>query len=147
MSGGTNKPSPALASTYWRGYACITFFISPDASLELLLTPRAKLQGVAISTLLSNPTEQAAVEGIVTDLDGLPLALALAAAYLETFDQIPLEHYWTQLRNQALAHPSLEAELAADLPTGHAPSIQATFALSYDQLDDSYAKLMIAICG
>lgn len=54
-----------------------------EPALDLLLTPLARKRGVSIAALLPDEPTRAAAVAICTALGGLPLALALAAAYLE----------------------------------------------------------------
>ena len=104
-------------------------------SRELLLAPRAMRQQTSVAALLAEGVTADAADAIVAAVGGLPLALALAAIYLEENTGVSVARYRTLLAAQIVAHPSLNDALIDDLPTGHAPSIAATFALSYDQLD------------
>jgi tetratricopeptide (TPR) repeat protein len=102
------------------------------ASQTLLLTPRALQQSATVDTLLASDGPVA--HKVCDELGDFPLALALAAAYLEAYPSVTLANYLAEVRSQVLAHDSLDATLDAPLPTKHAPSIVATFALSYNQL-------------
>lgn len=53
-----------------------------SSSYQVLLGPRAHEQKQPIETLLADPQQQAAADAICDDLGDLPLALALASAYL-----------------------------------------------------------------
>lgn len=99
-------------------------------SLRLLLTPRYDGQA-------AHSEERAAADAICEELGDLPLALALAGAYLEATPSMSLDAYLERLRAASVDHPSLNVLLDEGLPTGHAPSILATFDLSYDRLDAS----------
>jgi len=103
-------------------------------SCELLLTPRAAKRHLTLADLLAEPETARAADAIAEAVGGLPLALALAAAYLEDNSGVSVARYRDKLAEQVLAHPSLNADWIDDLPTKHVPSIVATFALSYDQL-------------
>ena len=107
-------------------------------SRDLLLGSRAVSQETTVAALLADTSIAAAVDAIAKAVDGLPLALALAAAYLEAMPGVSVPRYWVQLEaraSQIVNDPSLNMVLADDLPTKHATSIAATFALSYDQLN------------
>jgi len=107
-------------------------------SRDLLLGSRAVQQETTVAALLADTSIAAAVDAIAKAVDGLPLALALAAAYLEALPGVSVPRYRVQLEARAaqiVNDPSLNMVLADDLPTKHATSIAATFALSYDQLD------------
>ncbi len=68
----------------------------------------------------------------------LPLALAIAAAYLRQHPSLTLQHYYDMIIINPLgdeADPSMSDVLVeAGLPTGRERSILATFAISYEQL-------------
>jgi hypothetical protein len=100
------------------------------ASLDLLLTPRARDQRTSVADLA---TAKAAGE-ICEELGDLPLALALAAAYLEAYPQMPLDRYLARLKKQLLDDRSLTTGPEGGLPTNHNPHVAATFALSYNRL-------------
>jgi len=114
-------------------------------SYELLLTPRAAMKQTTVADLLADLTIEEAADTICTAVGGLPLALALAAAYLEENPGVSLPRYSATLNAQLLAHPSLQADFVDELPTGHAPSITATFALSYDRLDPTSTTDALAL--
>ncbi|MEI6779037.1 MAG: tetratricopeptide repeat protein, partial [Chloroflexales bacterium] len=101
-------------------------------SVRLLLTPR---YGEQMETILADSTVAAEADAISDLVGDLPLALALAGAYLEQAPTMSLAGYRQRLTTRMLAHPSLDAELEEGLPTQHAASVAATIALSYQQLD------------
>ncbi len=101
-------------------------------SVRLLLTPR---YGEQMETILADPTVATEADAISDLVGDLPLALALAGAYLEQAPTMSLAGYRQRLTTRMLAHPSLDAELEEGLPTQHAASVAATIALSYQQLD------------
>ncbi len=59
-------------------------------SLTMLLTPRAITQGRTAADLLADPPPTQEAEYLCAWLDELPLALALAAAYLESYPNVTL---------------------------------------------------------
>lgn len=83
---------------------------------------------------------------IAAVLDDLPLALHLAGSYLaRAADTTGPAVYLTQIRSviaQSLAHPSLQGVdqhgLPIGSPTAHLGRLDATFAVSYRQLDPSH---------
>jgi hypothetical protein len=106
-----------------------------DASLVLLLAERERAGGPTREAVLADPAEWAAADAICAAVGDLPLALALAGAYLGTTPHTPLTHYHAALEKNVLEHPSMHAEwLDEALPGHHVPSIVATFHLSYDRL-------------
>jgi tetratricopeptide (TPR) repeat protein len=116
------------------------------ASQELLLASRAKIRKTTAAALLADPAVAADADAICEALGDLPLALALAAAYLETTPSATLARYRTAIEAAPLAR--LEMELEDALPTGHEASILKTFALSYDKLgvtqpDDTLARTLL----
>jgi tetratricopeptide (TPR) repeat protein len=120
------------------------------ASRELLLASRAKLRKTIAAALLTDPAVAADADAICEALGDLPLALALAAAYLETTPSATLARYRVDIETAPLAR--LEMELEEALPTGHEASILKTFALSYDklgatQLDDALARTLLHRCA
>jgi tetratricopeptide (TPR) repeat protein len=103
------------------------------ASQELLLSPRAKGKKTTAAALLADPATATDADAICEALGDLPLALALAGAYLETTPSATLARYRADIAAAPLAR--LETPLDEPLPTGHEASILKTFALSYDKLD------------
>jgi tetratricopeptide (TPR) repeat protein len=103
------------------------------ASQELLLSPRAKGKKSTPAALLADPATAAEADAICEALGDLPLALALAGAYLETTPSASLTRYRADIETAPLAR--LATTLDEPLPTGHEASILKTFALSYDKLD------------
>ena len=106
--------------------------LARSESLRLLLAPR---HGDQIEATLADPTTMHEADAICEQVGDLPLALALAGAYLEQTPTLPLASYRTKLAEALIAHPSLEADLDEALPTQHRTSIAATIALSYERLD------------
>jgi tetratricopeptide (TPR) repeat protein len=116
------------------------------ASQELLLASRAKIRKTTAAALLADPAVAADAAAICEALGDLPLALALAAAYLEATPSATLARYRADIEVAPLAR--LEMELEEALPTGHEASILKTFALSYDKLgatqpDDAPARTLL----
>ncbi len=116
------------------------------ASQELLLSPRAKSKKTIAASLLADPATAADADAICEAVGDLPLALALAGAYLELTPSVDLPAYREQITSAALLHLELDlVGLEADLPTGHEESILATFDLSYRRLavDDTLAGTLL----
>jgi tetratricopeptide (TPR) repeat protein len=84
---------------------------------------------------------------LAEQLAHLPLALELAARYLNGHPRLTLDAYLEQCR-AALEHPSMRA-WRADLPapTGHDLDLQATFALSWQQVQDETARNVFRMAG
>ena len=68
---------------------------------------------------------------IATDLGHLPLALHLAGNYLNLY-RPPIMAYRNAL---SIAHESLQGHGSFDSPTAHEQNVEATFMLSFNQLD------------
>ncbi|MCG8353692.1 MAG: hypothetical protein MI924_38500, partial [Chloroflexales bacterium] len=109
------------------------------ASVRLLLAPRAQELEVELAHLLADADTAQAADAVCDAVGDLPLALALAGAYLERNPGVSVARYRARLDEQALVHSSLDAEMDEALPTDHATSVAATIALSYDQLDPAQA--------
>lgn len=105
------------------------------SSVRLLLAPRAQANQDDVDQWLADPGIASAADAIAAEVGDLPLALALAGAYLEANPSISLAEYCKQLREHAHTHPSLNTALEEGLPTSHAESITTTIALSYEQLN------------
>ncbi len=105
-------------------------------SYRILLGPRARIQQTTIADLLTDPLQQQAADAICTFLGDLPLALALAGAYLED-SNLSLSAYRQRLEQTVLEHPSLGDAQAAesDLPTAYRQGVAAALSLSYNRLD------------
>lgn len=86
-------------------------------SLRLLLAPR---HGDAVEVALADPVVAAEADAICAQIGDLPLALALAGAYLEQSPRLPLARYRARLEAELLAHPSLEAAHARRAAQGGA---------------------------
>jgi hypothetical protein len=114
-------------------------------SVELLLGARASDQGMPLETLLADETERATADTICDLLGDLPLALAIAAALLRLNPSLGLGAFQAQLVADPLftapaETPTMQAVLReAGLPTGRAPGVAATFAISYQQLQPAAA--------
>src|SRR5689334_18854492 len=80
--------------------------LTRPASHSLLLTPRARRQTTTVATLLA--TDGPLVDELCDELGDFPLALALAAAYLEAHPGRPLSDYLAEIRTRVLAHDSLD---------------------------------------
>lgn len=111
-------------------------------SMRLLLAPRYREQ---VETVLAEPAVAAEADAICEQVGDLPLALALAGAYLEQTPSLSLAGYRARLAESLLAHPSLETELEEGLPTRHAASVAATISLSYQQLNPSQERDALAL--
>ncbi|WP_066790607.1 tetratricopeptide repeat protein [Chloroflexus islandicus] len=117
-------------------------------SRRLLLASRAQAQGVTADSLLADPAAAADADAICELLGDLPLALALAGAYLEDLPNLPLAAYRQQLAQTVLRNESLSDELAhaALLPTQYPRGVAAAIQLSYDRLDpqrDAAARALL----
>ncbi|GIX26103.1 MAG: hypothetical protein KatS3mg122_3334 [Caldimonas sp.] len=117
-------------------------------SRRLLLQPRAQAQGTEVDSLLADPATAADADAICELLGDLPLALALAGAYLEDLPNLPLAAYRRQLAQTVLSNESLSDELAqvVHLPTHYPRGVAAAIQLSYDRLDpqrDAAARALL----
>ncbi|ACL23303.1 tetratricopeptide repeat protein [Chloroflexus aggregans] len=122
--------------------------LSRADSRRLLLQPRAQAQRTAVDSLLADPATAAEADAICEQLGDLPLALALAGAYLEDLPNLPLAAYRQQLAQTVLSNESLSDELAkvALLPTHYPRGVAAAIQLSYDRLDpqrDAQARAVL----
>lgn len=102
--------------------------LTRPASLELLCRFRADLS-----------VNDAALDGIASELGDLPLALHLAGSFLRAYrnsDHGQPTSYLDALRKaHLLAHPSLEGRGSGLSPTGHEAHVGRTFAVSFERLD------------
>jgi len=100
-----------------------------DKAMELLCKGRPEA--------LEDEEEAKAASAICDALGDLPLALALAGAYLESQEHdVTLSQYLEQLRQQpVLENPALVDFVQDPSPTGHVQSVGATFEASYGSLD------------
>ena len=80
-------------------------------------------------------------------LGELPLALELAGRYLEQHPRLLVDEYLNNITD-ALDHPSMRG-FRIDLPnpTGHDLDLLATFALSWQQIQDETAKKVFLVAG
>jgi tetratricopeptide (TPR) repeat protein len=110
-------------------------------SIELLLGARAEDLGRTIAQLLNTPENQREADTICDLLGDLPLALAIAAAFLRLSPSTTLRRYREQIAADPLSSEyQLDATMReiieeAGLPTGRERGIMATFAFSYQQLN------------
>lgn len=115
-----------------------------SASYQVLLGPRAYEQGRQqayeqarqIEEWLADVQQRAAADAICDELGDLPLALALAGAYLAGNPRLVLADYHRRLQELLLADPALTDAMAADagLPTKYQRGVAAALTLSYAQL-------------
>jgi len=88
-----------------------------------------------------------ALDALHERLGGLPLALELAGRYLAAHPRLTIPAYLKQL-DAALAHPSMQHWRFADgNPTGHDLSLAATFAVSWERVQDPAARELFALAG
>ncbi|MBC7228154.1 MAG: DUF559 domain-containing protein, partial [Thermoflexales bacterium] len=96
------------------------------------------------------PPDRAAdadLDALAERLGHLPLALELAGRYLERHPRLGISDYLKSLE-QALAHPSMQGwrpDLSS--PTGHDLSLWATFALSWERVEDPDARRAFLLAG
>ncbi len=112
---------------------------SPD--LPVLSRPLNYLSRDESKRLLQNlvgELEDSLAEEIATETGDLPLAIYLAGRFLKRYQRITPQQYLEQLRmNGALAHPSLQGHGLTHSPTQHVLHVARTFALNFDQLDET----------
>jgi tetratricopeptide (TPR) repeat protein len=99
--------------------------LSPELSLELL-------RHTAPSRNIDDPDEAEAVRQVLAVCDGVPLAISVLGARLESNEQYTL----TWIRNNLLKENNASAAFGPDRK-----KIAASFALSYGQLDDQAKSL------
>ena len=115
----------------WSGVQTVPLVeLDRQSSRELLCLPRSAATGVPLEEVLAD----AAAEAICTEVGDLPLALAVAGAYLVTYPSLSLENYRAKLAASVLTHRSLTEIVDGELPTQHTANVAATFALSYEPL-------------
>jgi tetratricopeptide (TPR) repeat protein len=135
--GGGSRVLITTRSERWASYSGVQVIplrpLMDPESLALLLRPRAQAQNRSVAALLVEPGAQAAANTLVQVLGGLPLALTLAGHYLAE-RSLAVTDYLHLIQAASVQHASLNASLHQDLPTGHAASIVATFALSTARL-------------
>ena len=110
--------------------------LEPDPGLELLTAGRA---------LPEEPVEQGAARSIVHRLGGLPLALELAAHYLEQTRTSYADYLGDLSRSgpvPVLKHS--RSFYAGDLPTGHEKDIVRSFEISVDKLPKDARRVLAA---
>ncbi len=95
----------------------------------------------------------ASLEPLAERLGDLPLALDLAARYLKDVDDLSPEDYLIELQQAeaGLLHDSLQ-DWSEHSPTRHATSLEATFRISWQQLQgdadlDVQARRIFLACG
>ncbi|ABX07898.1 Tetratricopeptide TPR_2 repeat protein (plasmid) [Herpetosiphon aurantiacus DSM 785] len=84
----------------------------------------------------------AEADAIAEDLGHLPLALHLAGSYLATYPHHTIGQYRKDL---TIAHRSLKGRGALPSPTRHELDVEATFMLSFNQLDPNNALDALAL--
>ncbi|WP_298815933.1 CHAT domain-containing protein, partial [Chloroflexus sp.] len=126
--------------TNWRATTGVRIVpLAPLPRMEsryLLLSPRAQAQGTSVDDILADAATKQAADAICDLVGDLPLALALAGAYLEEIYNLPLIVYQQRLEQTLLDDPSLSNALArdAELPTGYPRGVAAAIELSYQHL-------------
>ncbi|WP_437657772.1 beta-propeller domain-containing protein [Sorangium sp. So ce1182] len=111
--------------------------LAEEAAAELLLSARRR----APAPVAGGPEERAAARVICEALGRLPLALALAAAYLGKYDDIALADYLERIRTEGALLTVDDAEVEArHLATRHTAAVGATLALQWDALSEPEAR-------
>ena len=100
-----------------------------DKAIELLCKERPEA--------LEDAAERQAADEICDVLGDLPLAVALAGAYLAAYrHEVTLADYLAELQAQpVLSHPALVDFVDDPSPTRHIQNVAATFELSHRRLD------------
>ncbi|WP_437607344.1 CHAT domain-containing protein [Sorangium sp. So ce834] len=108
-----------------------------EAAVELLLSARRR----APAPEAGGPEERATARVICQALGRLPLALALAAAYLGKYDDIAPADYLERIRTEGALLTVDDAEVEArHLATRHTAGVGATLALQWDALSEPEAR-------
>ena len=107
-----------------------------DHVLDTLSLPEARdLLRKLAKRLKKTPDSE--LDALADQLGCLPLALDLAGRYLDECKNISVGAYLEEIQSGgAIKHESL-VDWTKKTPTLHAPSIAATFALSWNQLDEA----------
>jgi len=110
-----------------------------DKAIELLCKGRPEV--------LEDEEEREAADAICHTLGDLPLAVALAGAYLESYKHdVTLSQYLEELRQQpVLKNPALVDFVQDPSPTDHVQSVAATFETSYGRLDPENEADLLAM--
>jgi tetratricopeptide (TPR) repeat protein len=134
------------------GVQCINLPMLPrPESLDLLLRSRADERATTVAALLQREAERTAANAICTAVGDLPLALAIAGAYLKLNPTMPLARYAERLTADPLAEEQRGGALLADalteagLPTGRSHGVIASLRLSYDLLNPNDATDAMAV--
>jgi DNA-binding SARP family transcriptional activator/tetratricopeptide (TPR) repeat protein len=92
-------------------------------------------------------TSEAEIKVLATHLGHLPLALQLAARYLDGHPRLTVDEYMAQVED-VLAHPSMQA-WRSDLgdPVGHDLDLAATFFRSWQEVTDERSRRLFLLCG
>jgi tetratricopeptide (TPR) repeat protein len=128
-------------ATGWVGKVGITEMTPEEGALFLLR--RAKLIALADALGAASETDRAAATEVTNEVDGLPLALDQAGAFIEEMSSSPGE-YLELYRSEG---EKLRAERGA-LSTDHAP-VTITFSLAFRQVEEASAAAadMIRACA
>jgi hypothetical protein len=114
--------------------------LPPQAALELLLSTEGRREVLALGT----EAERAEARAICCAFGYLPLALALAAAYLGQYADITLADYRGRLAREGVLATLDDHELdARDLATRHDAAVGATFRLQWDALKGDEPKRVL----
>lgn len=107
------------------------------AALKLLLRARPEV-------LRENHPDWGTSRIVCASLGRLPLALELAAAYLEAFPEIPLDGYLLRLRTEGKLRTVDDPDLAdTGLRTRHGEAVEATLRTQWTTLRDRRARLLL----
>jgi tetratricopeptide (TPR) repeat protein len=110
-------------------------------SLDLLLRSRADELATTVAALLQRDPERTAANAICAAVGDLPLALAIAGAYLRLNPTMTLARYAERLMTDPLADEWRSGALLSDalheagFPTGRSHGVIASLRLSYDLLN------------
>ena len=113
-----------------------------EAALELLLSSSARKR-LIVETKTEDLEELDAGRSICHMVGYLPLALALAAAFLGKYPHITLAAYGKRLEKEGLTAIDASGVEPLDLPTRHAAAVAATLTAQWDMVKDDNAHLVI----
>ena len=114
--------------------------LAKEAAYQLLLGSPAR------SNLLSTDDIELAEAKLICQMLGyLPLALALAAAFLGKYQRITISDYRKRLEDEWFLAVDRTGIDPMDLPTRHEKAVEATLDMQYQSIESKYSRYVLQV--
>jgi hypothetical protein len=112
-----------------------------------VLAPEASSALMNMKRTPKNAAEEEKILEICETLGHLPLAIVLAARYLQNYSSVSVEDYQLELAARRLETIDIDAIPESELATRHAASVSATLRSQWEALADDVAKRLLRLAA